>query len=87
MNNSSTNLKRNLDDPLTLDESQNILVSCCGGKRTDRRLIVISTQIALSFVTIIFAFFMLAGSLKEDQIYTALLSSILSFWLGKSSDF
>jgi hypothetical protein len=71
------------------DHSQNILRGCCRGVRTDRRLIIISSQIGFSTLTLLFAFMMVVKK-KEDEdsgIFMTLISSILSFWLGKATEF
>jgi len=71
-----------------LDHSENIMTSCCSGQKTDRRLIVVSAQVGFSALTLIFAFFMIAKKNEDEDISTfyTIVSSILSFWLGKSTD-
>jgi hypothetical protein len=72
------------DTDLKLDHSANILKSCCYGS-SDRRLITLFVQVGVSVLTICFSAAMLAFSVQEDRaIYMSLISSILSFWLGKS---
>ena len=72
------------DTDLKLDHSENIYKSCCGGS-SDKRLITLLVQVGISVLTILFSAAMLAFSVHEDRaIYMSLISSILSFWLGKS---
>jgi hypothetical protein len=72
------------DTDLKLDHSANIYKSCCGGS-SDKRLITLLVQVGISVLTILFSAAMLAFSAHEDRaIYMSLISSILSFWLGKS---
>lgn len=72
------------DTDLKLDHSANIYKSCCGGS-SDKRLITLLVQVGISVITICFSAAMLAFSVQEDRaIYMSLISSILSFWLGKS---
>jgi hypothetical protein len=64
------------------NEIENSLKSCCGGS-TDRRLVLLISQV--SFSTLILIFCGLMMGLKEEQdksVYMSLISSILSFWLG-----
>ena len=71
-----------------LDHSENIMTSCCSGAKTDRRLIVVSAQVGFSALTLIYAFFMIAKKNGDEDISTfyTVISSILSFWLGKSTE-
>ena len=67
----------------------NQLKTCCFKGKTDKRLIQIGVQIALSFVILTFSFVQLilwsdpCDSGKE--IYVSLISAVLSFWLAKKS--
>ena len=65
------------------DNTQNIYKSCfgCG---TDRRLLILSTQIFMSGFVIIFCCAMITSE-EDKTLYISLLSSTLSFWLGKHS--
>jgi len=68
------------------DHTENIYKGCCNYS-TDKRLLILGTQIGLSSVIIIWCGTMIA--LKEDDnngIYMSLMSSILSFWMGKQSE-
>ena len=69
----------------------NKLSICCCKQKTDKRLIQIGVQITLSFVILIFSFVQLillpsGGCSDSKEIYIALLSSIISFWMGKKSE-
>ena len=69
---------------IQLDHTDNILKSCCGGS-SDKRLITLLMQIGISAIILCFSAAMLAFSDQEDRaIYMSLISSILSFWLGRS---
>lgn len=67
----------------------NKLSICCCERKTDKRLIQIGVQIALSFVILTFSFVQLilwndpCDSGKE--VYVSLISAVLSFWLAKKS--
>jgi len=69
------------------DHTENIYRSCCG-QFSDKRLIVLLAQIIISAIIIIFSGLMLAiGDTATDKaIYMSLLSSTLSYWLGKNED-
>jgi hypothetical protein len=69
---------------IRLDHTDNILKSCCGGT-SDKRLITLLMQIGISTIILCFSAAMLAFSEQEDRaIYMSLISSILSYWLGKN---
>ena len=65
------------------NEIENSLKSCCGGS-TDRRLVLLISQVSFSTLILIFCGLMMAlKEEKEDKsVYMSLISSILSFWLG-----
>lgn len=72
-----------------LDHSENIMTSCCSNSKTDKRLLIVCSQVGFSALTLIFAFFMIAKKNEDDHdlsTFYAIISSILSFWLGKSTD-
>ena len=70
-----------------LDHTDNIYKSCCGGY-SDKRLITLLAQIGISSVILIFSGLMLVlGDSDTDKaIYMSLMSSTLSYWLGKNED-
>ena len=70
-----------------LDHAENLYKSCCG-TFSDKRLIVLLAQISISVVILIFSGLMLAiGDTDTDKaIYMSLMSSTLSYWLGKNED-
>jgi hypothetical protein len=64
------------------NEIENSLKSCCGGS-TDRRLVLLISQVSFSTLILIFCGLMMALKEEEDKsVYMSLISSILSFWLG-----
>ena len=69
------------------DTTQNILHSCCGGS-SDKRLVVLLTQVSVSVLVLGFSAVMLATEDDESSkaIYMSLLSSTLSYWLGKNEE-
>ena len=69
------------------DNTQNLYRSCCGGS-SDKRLVVLLTQVAISILVLSFSGGMLAVSDEPNDkaIYMSLISSILSYWLGRSGD-
>ena len=72
---------------LKLDHTDNLYKSCCGGF-SDKRLITLLTQVGISALVLIFSGLMLAiGNTETDKaIYMSLISSTISFWLGKDSE-
>jgi hypothetical protein len=67
----------------TADHTQNIFQSCCGGT-SDKRLIVIITQILFSAIILCFACAMMIRNIDDTGIYLSLITSVLSYWLGKN---
>ena len=67
------------------DRTENLYHSCCGGS-SDKRLVVLLTQVAISILVLAFSGVMLAvGDEPTDKaIYMSLVSSTLSYWLGKN---
>jgi len=66
-----------------LDHTDNIYKGCCNYS-TDKRLLILGTQIGLSSIIIIWCGVMIA--IKEEDnngIYMSLMSSVLSFWMGR----
>ena len=66
-----------------LDHTDNIYKGCCNYS-TDKRLLILGTQIGLSSIIIVWCGTMIA--IKEDDsngIYMSLMSSVLSFWMGR----
>ena len=65
----------------------NDLNSCCSQRTTDKRLIILSSQILFSSFVILFCFFKLSDETDNDdsKLYLPLLSSIVGWWLGRSS--
>ena len=69
------------------DETKNLLYSCCSRNPSDKRLVILLTQVSISILILSFSASMLASnaSVSEDKaIYMSLLSSVLSYWLGKN---
>ena len=67
------------------DKTENLYHSCCGGS-SDKRLVVLLTQVAISVLVLSFSAGMLAVSDEPNDkaIYMSLISSTLSYWLGKN---
>ena len=68
------------------DHTENIYKGCCNYS-TDKRLLILGTQIGLSSTIIVWCALMIA--LKEDgenSLYLSLISSILSFWMGRQAE-
>lgn len=78
-------LREKLEIERFRDDIQENLECClCPGK-TDRRLVILGSQITLSILIVLFCFFKLASSGEDDKIYVTLLTSIFSYWSGKST--
>ena len=69
-----------------LDHSENIYKGCCNYS-TDRRLLILGSQIGFSGAMLCFSAAMLATGDDDGGIYMSMISSILAFWMGKSNDF
>ena len=69
------------------DKTENILTSCCGS-HSDKRLVILLSQIGLSVIIIGFSCSMLATTDSESDkvVYTSLLTSIIGFWLGRNDE-
>ena len=82
-------LKQRLEVARHLDEVDSNLECClCPGSVTDKRLFILSAQISVSLLVLIFVFFKLAQEDEEganSKIYIPILSSVLGYWFGKSS--
>ena len=68
------------------DETTNLLHSCCSKNPSDKRLVILLTQVSISILILTFSATMLAFQNDEADkaIYMSLLSSTLSYWLGKN---
>jgi hypothetical protein len=68
------------------DHSENIYRGCCNYS-TDKRLLILGTQIGLSASMLIFSAVMVAMKENEDSgLYMSLITSILSFWMGRQAE-
>lgn len=67
------------------DETKNLLHSCCGGV-SDKRLVILLTQVSVSILVLCFSGAMLAitEEANDKAIYMSLISSTISYWLGKN---
>lgn len=67
------------------DQTENLMHSCCGGM-SDKRLVILLTQVSVSVLVLSFSGAMLAVSDEPNDkaIYMSLISSTLSYWLGKN---
>ena len=71
---------------LDIDHTENIYRGCCN-YTTDKRLLILGTQIGLSGAILIFSATMIAIKEPEDTgLYMSLISSILSYWFGRSNE-
>lgn len=62
--------------------------SCCSTRTTDRRLIIMMSQILFSMCVMLFAFYKLSDETDNDdsKLYLPLVSSVLSYWIAKGSN-
>lgn len=69
------------------DHTENLYSSCCLGT-SDKRLVILLTQVAVSVLILSFSGVMLTISddPTDKAIYMSLLSSTLSYWLSKNDD-
>ena len=67
------------------DQTENLMHSCCGGM-SDKRLVILLTQVSVSVLILCFSGAMLAvtDEPNDKAIYMSLISSTLSYWLGKN---
>jgi len=67
------------------DTTENLMHSCCGGM-SDKRLVILLTQVSVSVLVLSFSGAMLASTdeANDKAIYMSLISSTLSYWLGKN---
>lgn len=65
----------------------NDLNSCCSTRTTDKRLIIVGSQIIFSFFVLMFCFYKLSDENDNDdsKLYLPLMSSTVGWWLGRSS--
>lgn len=69
-----------------IDQVDNNLESCCFKSRTDKRLVILISQILVSFFVILFIFYKLSsGDTTANEIYMPMLSSIISYWFGRGA--
>jgi Zn-dependent M16 (insulinase) family peptidase len=83
-------LKQRLEIVRHIDATNENLECCCfPNSVTDKRLFVLSAQISVSLLVLIFVFFKLSQDDTDDQanskIYIPILSSVLGYWYGKGS--
>lgn len=67
------------------DHTENIYKGCCNYS-TDKRLLILGTQIGLSSIIIIWCATMIALKEEDNGLYMSLISSILSFWMGRQAE-
>lgn len=85
-------LEQNLTRRIRLLEAEdsinNNYENCCCTGVTDRRLVILGSQIGLSIMVILFTFYKLSDDNEnnDEQLYMPLLSSVLSYWFGRSSN-
>jgi hypothetical protein len=83
-------LKQRLEITRHIDSvNQNLECCCFPNSVTDKRLFILSAQVAVSLLVLIFVFFKLAQKDDDEstnsKIYIPILSSVLGYWFGKSS--
>lgn len=80
----SEHRRLHIQEVQTEDSTENLYHSCCGGM-SDKRLVILLTQVGISGLVLIFSGVMLAvDDSQKEAIYMSLISSTLSFWLGKN---
>ena len=67
------------------DHTENIYKGCCNYS-TDKRLLILGTQIGLSSMIVIWCGVMIAIEDEDNGLYMSLMSSILSFWMGRQAE-
>jgi len=69
-----------------IDEVNNNLESCCFARKTDKRLVILLSQIFVSFLVMLFIFYKLSSNdTSANEIYMPMLSSIISYWFGRGA--
>jgi len=82
----SRNRHLRIEELETEDHTENIYKGCCNYS-TDKRLLILGTQIGLSGSILIFSATMIGIKEPEDTgLYMSLISSILSYWFGRSNE-
>ena len=85
-NNESPRIRHRILQLHEEDHTENIYKGCCNYS-TDKRLLILGTQIGLSSLIIVWCGTMIAvGEQDNNGIYMSLMSSILSFWMGRQSE-
>lgn len=81
----SQHRRLHIQEVQTEDSTENLYHSCCGGM-SDKRLVILLTQVSISSLVLIFSGVMLAldNDSQKEAIYMSLISSTLSYWLGKN---
>ena len=67
------------------DVENNLEACCCPGAVTDRRLVILAAQIGFSTLIVLFTFVKLYTTGEDDKVYITLLSSVFSYWTGRST--
>ena len=69
------------------NDIENELHTCCGNGSTDRRLLIFIGKMTVSLCILIFSGIQLSLTSDDnnDSVYFSLISSVLSYWLGQSS--
>ena len=82
---SSQHRRLHIQEVKTEDSTENLYHSCCGGM-SDKRLVILLTQVGISGLVLLFSGLMLAldNESQKEAIYMSLISSTLSYWLGKN---
>ena len=66
------------------EEADNFYRTCCCDSVTDKRLIVIFTQLFITLIMLLFCMYMLSmsDSCADSQVYITLIASISGYWLS-----
>ena len=75
-------------DILAGNNSNPNLLRSCSGCTTDRKLILVTTQIVISLSVISFSAYQLVTQLDchSQNMYSGLLSLVIGFWLSSSQN-
>ena len=85
--NISPNITDNINEDEKNEEGEDSYRTCCGNGRTDRRLLMFSSQFCFSMITVGFCLYKLGSSTDTEttSIYLPILSSTMSLWLPSPS--
>lgn len=84
---SLADLRQKLEIERFRDDIEQNLECCLCPNKTDKRLVVLGSQLLISILIVCFCFFKLAvsGEADSEQVYVTLLTSVFSYWTGRST--